>query len=48
MYEVEYADEYETVMAANAIANNLLDQVDQDGQHFVLLDDIIDHRTNGT
>ena len=48
MYEVEYADGYKTAMAANAIANNLLAQVDQDGQHFVLFNEMIDHRTNRT
>ena len=31
MYEVEYLDGYKTAMAANAIANNLFAQVDQDG-----------------
>ena len=48
MHEVEYADGYKTAMAANAIANNLFTQVDQDGQHFVLFDKIIYHRTDGT
>ena len=46
MYEVEYADGYKTAMAANAIANNLFAQVDQDGQCFVLFEEIIDHRTD--
>ena len=35
-------------MTANAIASNLFAQVDQDGQHFVLFDAIIDSRTDGT
>ena len=48
MNEVEYADGYKTAMAANAIANNLFAQVDQDGRRFVLFDEIIDHRTDGT
>ena len=48
MYEVEYADGYKTSMTANAIASNLFSQVDQDGQHFVLFDAIIDLRTNVT
>ena len=47
IYEVEYADGYKTAMAENAIANNLLAQVDQDGQRFILFDKMI-HRTNGT
>ena len=47
-HEVEYADVYKTAMAENAIANNLFAQVDQDGRRFVLFEDIIDHRTDGT
>ena len=47
MYKVEYADGYKTKMVANEIANNLLSQVDQDRQCFVLFDKVIDHRTNG-
>ena len=48
MHEVEYADGYKTAMAANTIANNLFAQVGQDGRRFVLFEEIIDHRTNGT
>ena len=48
MYEVEYADEYKTVSRSNAIASNLFSQVDQDGKRFLLLNAIIDLRTNGT
>ena len=48
MYEVEYANEYKTVMTANAIASNLFYQVNQDGQRFVLFNVIIDLRTDGT
>ena len=48
MHEVEYADGYTTAMAVNAIANNLLAQVDQDGRGFVLFEEIIDHRTDET
>ena len=35
-------------MAENEIANNLLAQVDQDGQRFVLFNNMIDHRTDRT
>ena len=35
-------------MAENAIAKNLFSQVDQDGRRFVLFEEIIDHRTDGT
>ena len=48
MYEVEYADGYKSAMASNMIANNLFSQVGQDGQCFVLFDDIIGARTDGT
>ena len=48
MYEVEYAYRYKTTTAENAIANNLLTQVDQDRQRLVLFDEMIDHRTNET
>ena len=48
MYEVEYFDGYKSAMAANMIANNLFAKVDQDGQHFVLFDEIIDARTDST
>ena len=48
MYKVEYDDGHKTEMTANGIASNLFSQVDQDGQHFVLFNSIIDSRTNGT
>ena len=48
MYEMEYADVYKTEIPENAIANNLLAQVDQDEQRFVLFDEAIDNRTDGT
>jgi len=34
-------------MATNAIAQNLLAQVDAEGNCHVLFDEIIDHRTDG-
>jgi hypothetical protein len=34
-------------LAANAIAENLFAQVDEEGNRHVLFDEIIDHRTNG-
>ena len=48
MYEVEYTGGYKTAMAANESANNLLAQVYQYRQSFVLFDDMIDHRTDRT
>ena len=48
MYEVEYGDGHKVAMAANAIKSNLFAQVDQDRQRFVLFDEIIDWRTDGS
>ena len=47
MYEVEYADGYKNEMAVNTIAYNLISRFYQDGNCFVLFDDMIDRRTNG-
>ena len=33
-------------IAANVISENLLSQVDQEGYHQLLIDEIIDHRKN--
>ena len=35
-------------MAANVVAENLFAQVDQEGNRFVLIESIIDTRTDGT
>ena len=48
MYEVKYADGYKTKMAENASVNNLIAQLDQDGQRLVLFNDMIDHKYDGT
>ena len=48
MYEVEYADGYKAEMTANNIASKLFAQVDQDGNRFVLFDEIIDHKKDGS
>ena len=47
MYEVEYKDGRKAAIAANAIAQNLFAQVDDEGNCQVLFDEIIDHRTDG-
>ena len=47
MYEVEFQDEETASLSANMIAENLFAQVDEEGNRMVLLDEIIDHRTNG-
>ena len=48
MYEVEYADGYKTEMTSNSIESNLFAQVDQYGQHFLLFNEIVYSRTDGT
>ena len=48
MYEVKYKDGHKVAMAVNAIVSNLFAQVDQDGQIFVLFDEIIYWRTDGS
>ena len=47
MYEVEFQDGHRASMAANAIAENLFSQIDDEGNRHVLFDEIADHRTNG-
>ena len=46
-YEVEFQDGYKTSMAANAIAENLFAQIDDEGNRHVLFKEIIDFRTSG-
>ena len=48
MYEVEFLDGAKTLLSANYISENLFSQVDNDGHRQVLLDEIINHRTNGS
>ena len=48
MYEVEYEGGHKVAIATNVIASNLFAQVDQDGQRFLLFDEIIDWRTDGS
>jgi hypothetical protein len=43
-YIIEYEDGTSDRMFANAIAENIYTQVDQEGRHFVLLKEISDHR----
>ena len=44
IYVVEWADGHTEELMANIIAENLFAQIDDEGNRFVLLDDIIDHR----
>ena len=48
VYEVEYLDGRRDALSANIIAENLFAQVDDEGNRFVLLDSIADHRVNGS
>ena len=48
VYEVEYIDGSTAALSANAIAENLFAQVDDEGNRHVLFDSIIDHWTDGT
>ncbi len=47
MYEVEYKDGHKASLAANAIAESMFAQVDDEGNRHVLFQEIIDHRTDG-
>ena len=44
LYEVEYLDGHKAAMSANIIADNMFAQVDEEGNRFVLMDEITDHR----
>ena len=46
-YEVEFSDGSRDVYTANLIAENMYSQVDDEGRHFALLSDIIDHKSDG-
>ena len=48
MYEVEYQDGHTAALAANLIAENHFCQVDEEGNHSVLFDEIVDVRIDGT
>ena len=48
VYEVEYLDGHKASLAANAIAENVFAQVDDEGHRHVLLDEIADHRVDGS
>jgi hypothetical protein len=48
MYEVEYPNGHKASLAANAIAENMFAQVNDEGNRHVLFEEIIDHQTDGT
>jgi hypothetical protein len=43
-----YPDGHKASLAANAIAENMFAQVDDEGNRHVLFEEIIDHQTDGT
>ena len=45
LYEVEFSDGSKQALAANAIADNMIAQIDDDGNRHALIQEIIDHRT---
>ena len=45
-YEIEFADDTTEVLTDNIIADNILAQVDEEGNHKIILYEIIDHRQN--
>ena len=47
LYEVEFIDGTIEAITANVIAENLLAQVDSEGHRQMMLDEIIDHRSDG-
>ena len=48
MYEIKYRDGYVAEMVANVIADKLFTKFDQGGNRFVLINSIINTRTDGT
>ena len=48
LYEVEYLDGDKALLTANAIAENMFSQVDEEGHKIALLDEIVDHRVDGS
>jgi hypothetical protein len=47
-YEVEFPDGATDVFTANLIAENLYSQVDAEGNSYSILEEIIDHKSDGT
>ena len=48
VYEFEYLDENNALLAENCIDDNLFSQVDGEGDIFVLFDEIVYHCVGGT
>jgi hypothetical protein len=48
VYDVQLPDGHTEEFAANTIAENIYSQVDEEGRQHILLQEIIDHKTDGT
>jgi hypothetical protein len=46
-YEIEFPDGSSDEYTANVIAENMYAQCDTDGNHFIIMDCIIDHKKDG-
>ena len=47
VYEVEYLDFHKATLEANTTTENIFAQIDDEGNKFMHLDTIYDHRLNG-
>jgi hypothetical protein len=47
-YQVEFPDGSTATYTANVIAENLYSQVDEEGCHFAILQEITDHKRDGS
>ena len=47
-YEVEFVDSQRTELAANVIAENMFTQCDSEGNQYLLLAGIVDHRNDNS
>ncbi len=48
VYNVQFEDGHAECYAANIITENVYTQVDPDGNQFLLMNEIIDHRSDST
>ena len=48
VYEAEYLDGNKASLDVNTIAENLFPQVDEEGNIFLIFDQIVDHCVDGT
>ena len=48
VYEDEYLYAKKASLSMNTISENIFSQPDEEGNRFVLFDDIVDHRVDGT